>query len=92
MPNETEDFPVTAVPQALEDSISFADETSYEIANDSQSIVFYRIAASQPDADAAGHPIPPYRSAEFTFGSGSEKTWIWTRDAAATLVITEIEA
>ena len=90
MPNETQDFAVTAVPAALEDLITFTDGTSYEIANDSPSIVVYRVAASQPDADSAGHPIPPYRSAEFTFGTGTEKTWMWTRDPPATLVITEI--
>ena len=84
------DIVVTETPQALEDSITFTDGAGYDISNDSDSMCFYRLSAAAPEPDAHGHPLPPYRDVEFVFVAGAEKTWVWSRDPPATLVISEL--
>ena len=88
MPAETVDIEVTGTPQALEDLETFVDGEHYTLSNDSDNMIFYRLAADAPDADAAGHPLPPYRDYDFEFTAGPEKTWVWARDPPARLVVT----
>ena len=85
---ETVDFGVTEIPRALEDTIAFTVGTKYIVSNASHVIVFYRLADAAPAADVRGHALRPYREEEFTFVS-AEKTWVWTRDPPAALVISE---
>ena len=84
----TFDFQVTEVPQALDDTLALVLGTTYVVSNDSDVIVFYRVQADAPAADAPGHPLRPYRNLEFSYVAGPERTWIWTRDPPAALVIT----
>ena len=86
---ETVDFGVTEIPVALEDTIAFTVGNIYTVSNDSDVIVFYRLADAAPAADVRGHALRPYREEEFTFVSTTEKTWVWTRDPPAALVISE---
>ena len=87
---ESIDIAVTAVPVALEDTIPGAMlGQRLTVSNDSRALVFWRVAAVAPDADAKGHPIPPYRSASVIFAMGPEKSWLWTRDPPGVLVVTE---
>ena len=88
MPDETVDIEVTGVPQALEDLTTFVDGENYTLSNDSDAMIFIRLAADAPDADAAGHPLPPYRDYDFRFSADPEKTWVWSRDPPARLVVT----
>ena len=87
---ETVDVVVTAQPVALEDALpGVADGARFSVANDSESLVFYRIATTAPAPDAKGHALPPYRAEFFIVASGPEQTWVWCRDPPATLVVTE---
>ena len=84
------DVPVSAVPRALEDALPGAMEGErFTAANDSETVVFWRVAVAAPAPDANGHPLPPYRDISLVFSSGLEKSWVWTRGDVAVLVITE---
>ena len=85
----TVDVEVGAVPLALEDHASFVDGTAYTVSNDSGTLILWRISADAPEAGALGHAVPPYRDVEFRFVADPEKTWVWTRDPPAHLVVTE---
>ena len=85
----TQDFQVTEVPAALDDSLAFVVGTRYFVSNDSSVIVLYRVAVAQPAADATGHPLSPYRTFEFVYAAGADRSWFWTRDPPAALVVTE---
>ena len=85
----TQDFAVTEAPAALDDTLSFVVGRTYIVSNDSDVIVFYRVQASAPAADAPGHPLRPYRNLEFVYAAGAERTWFWTRDPPAALVVTD---
>ena len=85
----TVDLVVTEVPVALEDSLTLTAGLLYTVSNDSDVIVLYRIAVDVPDADARGHALRPYRDVELEYVAGGEKTWVWTRDPPASLVITD---
>ena len=83
------DVPVSAVPVALEDALgALMDGERFTAANDSESVVFWRVATAAPASDANGHPLPPYRDITFVFAAGAEKTWVWTRGDVAVLVVT----
>lgn len=87
---ETLDWAITAEPQAMEDLPSLVVGKSYSVSNDSAAIVFYRVAVAAPDGSARGHAIAPYRTEDFEYvAASSEKTFFWTRDPPATLVVTE---
>ena len=84
----TQDIAVSELPQALEDTLVVVDGTRYVVSNDSDEIVLYRVQAAAPGANARGHPLRPYRDLNFAYEAGAEKTWVWTRDPPAALVIT----
>ena len=87
---ESIDIVVTAQPAALEDTLSaLMDGDRFTCANDSETVVFWRVAVAAPASDAHGHALPPLRDLVFVFAAGLEKTWAWTRGDVAVLVITE---
>ncbi len=88
MPDATEAVTVTAQPVALEDSITFEDGEGYTLSNDSDEMMFWRLATAAPDPDDPGHPLRPYRDDHFDYAAGVEKTWFWTRGGPGQLVIT----
>ena len=85
----TLDLQVSEVPKALEDTLVLSVGMSYFVSNDSDVLVFYRVASAAPAASSRGHPLRPYRDLRFSYEPGAEKTWVWTRDPPAALVITE---
>ena len=84
------DVPVSAQPAALEDALgALMGGERLTAANDSETVVFWRVAVAAPAPDSSGHPLPPYRAITFVFEAGAEKTWLWTRGDVAVLVVTE---
>lgn len=90
MAADSQDFDATGVPRALEDELSLTAGLRYTISNSGETLARLRIGATQPAADARGHPLRPYGSGVVRPETGV-KHWLWSLDPdGAELIVSEV--